>query len=214
MAYRNAPNGDKPGSYQIATRAGKTTINPGDTLEFEQYITGYGQIRTAKIQAYISTDSIDLKASYILNSLAVEEIDNRIEISWGSQKDMLSDTGFTCLMAGYQEFGDDESTMVFDHNQKTKDPTLLCEKKVKHAPFEYHLKTKSNLSPGEHYMDFYLTYYNGEKWVTSKERVTFKIRNIFERFAKSISALAVIASVSGIVRFAIYPLYEAIRTTL
>lgn len=214
MIYRKAPNAEKPGSYQIATRTGKTTINAGDTLSFEQYLTGYGNIKTAKLQAYISTDAFDLEESYILSSLMQTNIDGGFKLTWGNNKDKLSETGFTCLMAGIQANGDDESTMVFDASNTSAAPILLCEQKLDHAPFEYSLKTKSALSPGDHYIDFYLTYFSGEKWITSKERVPFKIRNVFEKYAKTISTLALIASASGIIRFVAIPAYDYIKTLL
>ncbi|QHD06567.1 hypothetical protein PspR76_12900 [Pseudomonas sp. R76] len=114
-------------------------------------------------------------------------------------------------MAGLSYTPDDESTMIFDVEQASKRPILASEKKLNHAPFEYTLKTKKALSPGEHYIDFYLTYFNGEKWITSKERVSFKIRNFFERHAKTISALAIIASISGIIRFLASPIYDLVK---
>lgn len=212
MILRKAPNGDKPGSYQIATRSGKTTINAGDTLQFEQFVTGYGNIKTAKIQAYISTDAFDLEKSYILSSLVKTDTETGFTLSWGNQKDELTETGFTCLLAGISTPEDDESTMIFDASPTSNESILMSEKKAGHAPFEYHLQSKKNLSPGDHYIDFYLTFFNGEKWITSKERVSFKIRNVFERHAKTISALAVIASLSGIVRLVLIPLYDAVKS--
>lgn len=209
MIYRSALNGDKPGSYQLATRSGKTTINSGEILEFEQYLTGYGNIQTPKLQAYISTDAFELESSYIRNSLVRTELNGEFKLSWGNQKDKLSDTGFTFLMQGISHREGDESTMLFDAMPMSKNPILLSEQKLEHAPFEYTLKTKKSLSPGEHYIDFYLTFFNGERWVTSKERVNFKIRNVFERHAKKISALAIIASLSGLIRFIVAPIYNA-----
>ena len=211
MKYRKAANADKPGSYQIATRAAKTTINAGDLLEFEQYITGYGNIRTAKIQAYISTAAFDLDRSHILNSLKRTDVESGLKLSWGSRKDKVHEVGFTCLMAGISAPDDDESTMIFDASD-SDEPILLSEQKIERAPFEYSLRTNKTASPGDHYIDFYLTYFNGEKWVTSKERVPFRIKNIFERHAKSISLLALATSMSGILRFALIPLYDMVKT--
>ena len=212
MILRKAPNADKPGSYQIATRSAKTTINAGDTLHFEQFVTGYGNIRTAKIQAYISTDAFHLGNSYILSSLVKTDTEKGFILSWGNQRDKLTESGFTCLLAGISTSTDEESTMIFDASTTSNESILMSEKKIAHAPFEYHLQTKKNLSPGDHYIDFYLTFFNGEKWITSKERVSFRIRNVFERYSKTISALAVTASVAGIVRLVILPLYNLIKT--
>ncbi len=212
MKYRNALNGDHPGSYQIATRAGKSTLNPGETLHFEQYITGYGNILTAKIQAYISTDAFVMDDSFIRSSITKKEVDGGTELGWGNTVMNPTDTGFTCVLAGMQLHESHESTMIFDVPGHPGTPILVCENKVNHAPFEYTLKTKKDIGPGEYYIDFYLTFFNGDHWITSKERVPFKVRNFFERHAKAISALAVIASASGIIRFAALPIYDFVKS--
>ncbi|OZY42212.1 hypothetical protein CJF43_07310 [Pseudomonas fragi] len=163
------------------------------------------------MQAYISTDAFDLEESYLLSSLEKTNTETGFNLSWGKQKDKLNETGFTCLLAGITTPEDNEPSMIFDASMTSNESILMSEKKFNHAPFEYHLKTKKNLSPGDHYIDFYLTFFNGDKWITSKERVSFKIRNFFERHAIAISTLAIIASISGIVRLVLFPLYEVLK---
>jgi hypothetical protein len=48
-APQNAPNSDKPGSYELAIRSNKAEVAPGDTVDLEIFITGYGRISAAKI---------------------------------------------------------------------------------------------------------------------------------------------------------------------
>jgi hypothetical protein len=148
MKYRNALNGDRPGSYQIATRAGKSTLNPGETLNFEQYITGYGNILTAKVQAYISTDAFDMKDSYILHSLTQEKVGNGIKLGWGNSKMHPTDTGFTLVMAGMQLSEDHESTMIFDVPGYPGTPLLVCEPNSTTRRSSTHLKQTKKLVPG------------------------------------------------------------------
>lgn len=210
MKYRNAPNADFPGSYQIATRLSQPNLNPGETLKFEQYITGYGNILTAKIQAYISSDSFDLPNSYIRHSASyVKDGDDRL-FSWGNTDREFSANGFTCMLAGAKLQDQAESTIAFDMPNAEGTPALACERKLEHAPFEYSLITKANIKPGEYYMDFYLTFFNGEKWITNKERVPFKVKNFFERNAKLISTIALAASILGIVKFTLVPAFEVL----
>ncbi|WP_144084428.1 hypothetical protein [Pseudomonas monteilii] len=215
MKFRAAPNGEKPGSYQLATRIDKQIINPGDTLEFEQYITGYGEIKNSKIQVYISTGAFNLKQSYVTSSLRKDIINGDTRYSWGNQRDPLSDIGYTMLPAGITlnsapELG---SAMIFDaqmfqNNTPSTEPILMSEMKVIKAPFEYHLISKKDITPGDQYIDFYFTYFNGEKWTTNKERVNFKVRNFFERHTTLTTSLAIIASLSAITRFIILPIYD------
>lgn len=147
MTYRSAANGEKPGSYELATRAGKTTINPGQSLQFEQYVTGYGEISSAKLQAYISTDAFDQEASYMLNSIRANEKDDGSAIlSWGNNKNILDNAGFTLILEGMKK-GELASTMFFDHYENSGRNILMSEKKAEHAPFEYNLKTKDNIRP-------------------------------------------------------------------
>jgi hypothetical protein len=39
----------EPGSYELAARVAKRTINPGEAVELEVYITGYGMITGPKL---------------------------------------------------------------------------------------------------------------------------------------------------------------------
>lgn len=199
---REWPNAGEPGSYQIATKAGKTIISPGDVLTFDQYITGYGNIMTGKIQCYISSDVFLGESSYVESGLSPNDHD----IEWGRDKNLITDDGFRLSLQGISidekpEWGD--STMFVDASPNIN--SVLTETKRLKAPFTYSLATKKNAASGMHYIDFYLTYFNGREWITNKERVDFKIKNFFERHNKSITWLAIIASVTALLRLAVIP---------
>jgi hypothetical protein len=51
-APQNARNSGKPGSYELAIRADKAEVAPGDTVHLEVFITGYGKVSQAKVVFY------------------------------------------------------------------------------------------------------------------------------------------------------------------
>lgn len=202
---RNWNNYDAPGSYALASRVSETVINAGDTLKFEQYITGYGEIKKCKIQCYISSDIFDDTVSTVTNSLAQRD---NIELFWGARRDVIGEPGYHCTCSGLRADNWEEETLFFDAGSHGM---LLSEMKVTNAPFDYSLKTRNNIKPGSHYIDFYMTYFNGEEWKTSKERVDFRVNNSFEKHSTVISLLAAAALIVTIVHDGLAPLLETIH---
>jgi hypothetical protein len=200
---------EKEGAYHLASRVFTNTINPGAVFKFEQYITGYGEISTAKIQCYISSEIFDNENSTVINSLKEEGN----EFSFGAQEDKISGEGFTCHLSGAVMDGWSESTMFVDMSGD-KSKTLLTEHKLENAPFFYKLKLKDDVKPGGYTIDFYFTYYNGDKWQCSKESVDLTVRNFFEIHAKTISTLAIVAASISIIRFGVIPLIECLKSAM
>lgn len=202
---RTGKYADEIGAYHLASRVFSKTINPGGIFEFEQYITGYGDIRSSKIRCYISYEIFDKENSFIINSIKVDGDD----IRFGNQKTNVGDEGFVCYVRGVQGKGWDESTLMFDvggNDEGTR--SIFTESKAEYAPFHYKLKLKKDVKPGDYAINFYFTYYDGHRWQCSKESVDLKVRNFFERNAKVISSLAIIATSLSIIRFGVLPLFE------
>lgn len=201
---RNWENFDAPGSYTLASRVSETVINAGDTLKFEQYITGYGEIKKCKIQCYISSDIFDYSCSTLTNSISQTE---DFQLYWGADTDNIGEIGFSCMCQGLKAPKWKEETLFFD----TSPGLLLSEIKATKAPFDYSLKTKPHIKPGNHYIDFYLTYFNGAEWKSSKERVDFRVNNSFEKHSTIISFLAAVALLVTILHDGAAPLFELIH---
>ncbi|MBJ2182826.1 hypothetical protein JC795_32130 [Pseudomonas veronii] len=203
-APRKGPNAEAKGSYQIATRIGRTSLNPGETLDFEQFITGYGEIRSAKIACYISSEIFNKETSHVTSSLYERENANgENDILWGSEQHNISDIGYTLNLSGIQLRGWKERTLFIDVDDSTN--RVLTEVKLEKAPFEFKLTTLASASPGMHYLDFYLIYFNGSEWVSQKERVAFKINNKFEKNSDMLSMLAALALTVTIIKDGISP---------
>ncbi|MCD9506126.1 hypothetical protein [Photobacterium phosphoreum] len=194
---------DEIGAYHLASRVFSKTINPGETFKFEQYITGYGDIRNSKIQCYISSEIFDKENSCVINSLKKDGN----KIGFGNQSNQIDDEGFTCYLSGVQADNWDESTLFFDKGGDSKgSKSVFTESKAENAPFFYKLKLKNDVKPGDYSITFYFTYYDGHRWQCSKETVDLKVRNFFEKHAKIISSLAIIATSLSIIRFGFLPL--------
>lgn len=206
---RSKANAQKPGAYQIATQGANTTLNSGDTLKFKQFITGYGEMSNAKIQAYFSAEVFDETHSSIRQGLIFEEGDGyKIPVGWGAHVDALDSRGYCALLNGVHFSDYPYPAYVFDSNTDPSSNRVMTELQGEYAPFEFSLKVKKNASPGVHFIDFYFTYFNGEAWTISKERVEFKITNTFEKHSGTLSLLAAIALIVTILHDGVGPLLE------
>lgn len=207
-------NCNSPGAYSIATRVGETILNPGDTLKFEQFVTGYGDARDAKIQCYISSNVFDDSKAHVLLGLGSDTPEEKVR--WGFERMNVQDDGFRINpnMFTYNAKTKNEVKTFFVDGNSEKINSVLSEVRLTNAPFTYSLPTKKDIKPGSHYIDFYMTYFNGREWIVTKERVDFKIRNFFERNNKFISWLAIIASTSAIARLVMIPLAQSIYELL
>jgi hypothetical protein len=73
---------DQPGSYGLAIRIHNSVIDPGEIVEVELFISGYGQITTSKLVCCASPNLIETnsKESYVLTGLGEERKD---QPTWG-----------------------------------------------------------------------------------------------------------------------------------
>ncbi len=208
---RSAKNAEKTGAYLLASRVFSNVIDKEDILEFEQYVTGYGEIRSPKLQCYFSPDVFDSKQSEIIHSFKA----NGPIPTWGGISRPIRDPGFTCFISGFpfDSLGEDEDTSFIDvafFGIEGGPTSIMTERQLENAPFHYKLKTKKEVKPGNYSIDFYFTYFNGERWICIKESVDFKVRNYFEKHARPTTIVAIVASTLTIYRFGIAPLYEFI----
>jgi hypothetical protein len=213
MVFKDKPRtgkfANKAGSYEQAIRVKTPVINPGDPVEIEQYFTGYGEIRSAKAICYPSGDLFNATDSYVLMSLKENE---KGLLVFGGDKQPFKDTGITIdLNAGILHEGWRECTLFFDITQGGT-PQLLTETKQDEAPFKYHLLTLKKIKPGNYYIEFYLSYFNGEVWKSSSKKVEFKIQNFFERHDVVLGWLALAVTISALVRFTLIPIIQWIAT--
>ncbi|WP_445672424.1 hypothetical protein [Pseudomonas inefficax] len=202
---RNWENSEACGSFALASRVSEAVLNPGETLKFEQFITGYGEIKQCKIQCYISSDIFEHTASKITHGINKDPKSGMI--TWGQQSHNVGGEGFHIIFNGLQAPQWNESTVFFDATPGMLATEIILTK----APLDYALKTKKNIKPGAHYLDFYMTYFDGYEWRITKERVDFRINNSFEKHSSLISFLAFAALIVTILHDGIGPALELIH---
>ncbi|MEZ9200673.1 hypothetical protein [Shewanella sp. 10N.286.54.B9] len=201
MKPRKGKFAEKSGSYEQALRIKTPVISPGETIEIEQFFTGYGDIKSAKALFYPSDDVFDKDKSYVLNSIKEKEPGL---IVFGGHKKKFDNTGITFSLSGIQKEGWEESTLFIDTGEG-EPPQILTETKQDEAPFKYHLTTLNNIKPGRYFIEFCFIYYNGESWKSSSKSAEFKIQNFFERNDTFIGWVALAATISALIRFAVIP---------
>ncbi|WP_332861423.1 hypothetical protein [Janthinobacterium svalbardensis] len=194
---RGKKNADKVGAYLLASRINSTVVDPGGFFEFEQYITGYGEISSAKLQCYISGDIFEKgDNSFLKNGMGYDGKN----IWFGEEIYKFEAEGFACHIAGVVHEKWTESTPFVD-SEVDGTAGIMTERKYGDAPFHYRLKIKKSVKPGDYRVDVYFTYFNGEKWQCNKETVSFKIRSFFERWSTGLSILGILATGTAIIRF-------------
>lgn len=194
---RGKKHADKVGAYLLASRINSTVVDPGGFFEFEQYITGYGEISSAKLQCYISGDVFEEgDNSFLRNGMGSDDK----SVWFGEKVYKLKGEGFTCNIGGISHKNWTESSAFVD-SESDETIGIMTERKYGDAPFHYRLKIKGNVKPGDYRVDVYFTYFNGEKWQCNKETVSFKIRSFFERWSTGLSILGILATGIAIIRF-------------
>ncbi|WP_223503779.1 hypothetical protein [Pseudomonas sp. BF-R-24] len=201
----NHPNSDKPGAYKLASKLKESILNPGETLNLEQYVTGYGSNSGFKIVCYISNNVFDEENSYLHTELSQQ----KNALKWGEKKIKVDNGGFSLTPSSMQNENWEKPEFIFDTKESAN--YIITEKSLINAPFTYKLKTHRNAKAGAHYIVFYLTYFNGSEWMCEEERVSFKINNTFERFNTLLSILAAAALIVTIAHDGIAPLFDKLH---
>lgn len=212
---RQGPFANNPGKYQLAVRAVNQIVNPGGSVHFEVYITGYGEITVAKLFSTFPKDIIEIgDSTYFTHTIGTDNSG----IFFGSRKDNIDDAGIIIDLVGIKKDEWDYSTMFIDYNllpYKNRSPLfqtkkLLTESKINKSMLEYHLKTINDAIPGIYVFNFYLTYFNGSEWNVSTEKVQIEIPTLLKRNEITVwifgSILALIATFSNIIN--IYKCYK------
>jgi hypothetical protein len=183
-----------PGAYDLAIRALKPVINPGETVTLEVYITGYGIITGPKLSLTLPSRSVDTNESKILHGFKHPPEGQTVsmsEVEYGHTESAMSEVGFNIQLAGISGYiatdGTDinygEYTMFWDAiiPDHGGTPTIASEMKRGEAPVYVRIKTTKAIAPGNHNLLFHFTYFDGERWQITNRSVSLFVRNWFQR---------------------------------
>jgi hypothetical protein len=175
-----------PGKYEIVVRAVNQIVNPGGTVLFEAYITGYGEITVAKLYSSFPKDIIEIgENTYVTHSLG----NDNTNIYFGARKETIDQAGNIMDLVGIKTEKWDYSTMFIDFNLFSFKPKsalvqtrkILTESNINKSPVEFHLKTIKEASPGIYTFKFYLIYFNGSEWNISTEKIQIEVPSWLKR---------------------------------
>jgi hypothetical protein len=180
---------EAPGSYQPVIRIRVPILDPGDTVEGDLFITGYGMIQTAKLVFYPSTGVFEAGPGEF--RFGIQDQDGLITFGGDTHKGVGAD-GLTIFLTSGMEVAEwDRPTPFFDVEKGTL-PRVATETRLTNSPVEFRLPTQRNARPGQYTLTFVLTYYNGAEWRSSVQSVSFTIRNLLQRHEIAIAILAAI----------------------
>jgi len=205
---REGKHAENPGAYGLAIRLLNPVVDPGDLIEAELFISGYGNITSSKVVFYPSPNLIDTNEniSYILTGLG-DNKDN--EAKWGNEHISITPDGVALDLSesglSLRNWG--KATPYFDTNSNTL-PTIATELKLEgNAPMHLFLKTKKKALPGVYSLQFLYTYYNGQQWKNCSQEINFTLRNFYQRheikvwllgaFAALVSTVVAIYTIVG-----------------
>lgn len=178
---------DKPGSYSLVINVDKYQISPHDEIVINVYITGYGKIYGSKLSAYPSSPLIDPDNSYIEHGLQID--DNNI--IWGCKSDSLPREGVTIVWGNDSASSRNTSTKFLDIAKGSSPRPIATEQPSDgNPPARFIINTK-DVSLGEYKLDVVFTYFNGEKWASSRKEVPFKIAGCYERNKTLFNAIGI-----------------------
>ncbi|QLG46825.1 hypothetical protein [Costertonia aggregata] len=197
---QNGKNSNKPGIYSQILNANNTTISPGDVIIINHYITGYGRIdpETSKVLAIASASIFD-------------EDSSEVKSTFGNNSNPFSNNGTTgVLISTLVDEQDNEHTLFNDAeflNPEKKAPSIVFEQnsisnnKEIQPPYKWILKAKNELTPGDYYLTFILTYFNGENWKNDKVELPIKVMTWYERKESIVQVFAWVIVVITIISF-------------
>jgi len=129
--------------------------------------------------------------------------------TFGAKKDKLPQSS-TIGFGGMQIEGWDESTFMFDMHSDHATPTVASETSQIRAPFELEIKIKklsiaqwlrmpkNRPQSGRHPVQFVLTYFNGEQWISTRSSHDLILPSWYQRHTLATWIVGVIIGLVGI----------------
>ena len=186
---RKALGGEAPGSYEVLVRVLRSTVDPGDKIDIQLFITGYGNIGGIKIFFYPPPDFITEIGSEISGFLVAPNSQTKIDF-----KD-----GFSARLDGNSArmgFGDVSTESEFDRIVGL----IHAENQVRDVPpFWLKLQTLKSARSGTHRLSLCATYFNVDEWKSSKQDIEIDVPSWFKRHEALTWAIGSILGIMALV---------------
>lgn len=210
-------NAKENGVYRQVVNANQTKISAGDSLIINYFITGYGYIDFKSSKLYYSSSSseiINSKKSIVKSGLYV----NDSLIIYGAYDFPFYHIGGLYLNSNVVSTSGAISATYFDdfHNAYPEKKYLVpikvnkSEKSYQYPgplvysevmmgvgditnylpPVQFKLHINNDAKPGDYYLSFVLTYFNGKNWMSDRVEIQYTVMEWYERYASQIQWLA------------------------
>lgn len=210
---RNAMYAKFPGHYELSARSLNATVNPGESINIEVFITGYGDIKTGKLFTSFPSKFVEEgDQSFSTTNLLVLD-NNTKEIYFSGPKMYAAETGIIIRLFDNV----DKMVAIFDaglidNNKKNiKSEIISTEIKIKNAPIELHLKTQNDVLPGNYIIKLYFTYFNGVNWNTSTQNISIEVPSWLKRNEIYLWVFGTILVILSLIQD-VYFMHEKIKT--
>jgi hypothetical protein len=182
---------EEKSDYKVIILTEKPTVDPGETITFDIYIVGNGNVETNKIIIY--TDSA-------FRIVEINFTDERMNKESDMQKQLRQEG--TTIFAGNLPSG------VFNSVSSTPEfsPIMTELKPI----FKITGNIPDNISTGEHELSIAFTYSDGVQWNVYTTNSKFHVRNLLERHEKIAFSAIVTAIIVGFINIIIF-FYENIK---
>jgi len=228
--YKERPlmreNWDKPGSYEVVGRFTKTNINKGEILKLEVYVTGYGNIKGAKIFIMPTYDPdqgkiisiLGLDTNYDRSTGQRKFFDYDGAVYWGNDTTLApneaNNFSIVTLWKSGKSFKEiHDTTSFFDMHiigkEDERNLEISTERKLRDAPITFIINT-DGIKPDDYKVLLCLTYFNGQEWKASRQELSFKILNNWERLQLLWWIIGIVIAIIFGVLSSLPGLYESI----
>lgn len=169
--FQNSEFADKPGEYRLVVRPSKPEIAPGEDIDLEIYITGYGKIDSPKLSFYPSYSFVlGLVSPELASSVPPTMMTGESGRFWFASfrggdaffRDTSTQDGMNMIVSEVGSEG-------FGIGGEGRPPILLP------------LQTHRTIRAGVHNLQFFFTYFNGCEWKTDSQLVSVSVPNFFQR---------------------------------
>lgn len=234
LVSQKASNAKNKGSYKQIINASQTSLIPGDSLKINYYISGYGFIDFTSAKLYYSSSAniIDTNKSYLKVDFRV--VDDKI--IYGGVDMPIHNSGLIPLSGVlftpqngitatyFDDFISAENPYYYakkdnrpNHNNYVLESSLIYSEATLgikgqeeyNAPLSFSVKLKENVPPGDYYLSFILTYFNGESWQNERLETKLKVMSWYEEYDSIIQWLALLIAIMTIITL-ILPTYKTI----
>ena len=186
----------------MAVQVQNTELTPGDSLELDIYFSGYGEIEGSKLFFSTAKGIFQEDSSYVKHSLYRDG--NYLD--WGrTTQYMKNPSRFSLTFSGLKLPDWKEPSIYLDFDDRdSNNYILISERDAIYAPIHIHFPIKQNAPSGNYYATLVYTYFNGQEWVGSTQRVDFKIDNWVEAHPRSAWGIGILVAIIVVIPFPKY----------